>query len=71
MIADDVLTRFIWVVTDGGFTSLMVSIENNTGTTDDILFKQLVDILIYLPPNSLRSNGGKIFIVHNFLKKGK
>ena len=33
---------------DEGFTSLMVSIENDTGSTNDVLFKQLVDIFILL-----------------------
>ena len=46
VIADDFLTRFVRIITDEGFTSLMVSIEHDTGTSDDVLFKQLVDISI-------------------------
>ena len=40
--------RFVWVVMNEGFTNLMVLIENNTGTTNDVLFKQHIDIFILL-----------------------
>ena len=32
-------------------------------------FKPLLLNQMYLPPNSLCSNGGKIFVVHNFQKR--
>ena len=46
IIADNFLTRFVRIVSIEGFTSLMVLIENDTGSTNNVLFEQLVDIFI-------------------------
>ena len=45
---NDFLIRFVWIGLNEGFTSLMVSLENDTGSTNNVLFKQLVDVFILL-----------------------
>ena len=44
--ASDFLAWFVRIVSNEGFTSLVTSIENDTGTTNNVLFEQLINIFI-------------------------